>query len=138
VPVNAYAIRLLERYLGETRPRITVTAKAMQNSDGCVFLSNHGKKFMSDVVTRMIAEYASRAGLQKRVTAHWLRHSCATHLLQNGMDIRYIQQFLGHRKLDSTTTYTRVVIRDLQETVQKYHPLEISNEYTRTNHCVSA
>jgi len=71
-----------------------------------------------------LQRYLPRAKISKPVTCHVLRHTCATHLLAGGADIRYIQQLLGHASLATTQIYTRVEISDLQKAHRKYHPRE--------------
>lgn len=71
---------------------------------------------------RMIKRYAKEAGIKKNVTPHLLRHSFATHLLENGADIRIIQQLLGHENIQSTTIYTHLNMKTLKEHFTKYHP----------------
>lgn len=71
-----------------------------------------------------LRRYVKKANLGKRVTAHTLRHSCATHLLQGKADIRQIQVLLGHACLSTTQIYTRVEVSDLAEVVKRCHPRE--------------
>jgi integrase/recombinase XerD len=73
---------------------------------------------------RALRRYVKLAKLGKRVTAHTLRHSCATHLLQGRADIRQIQVLLGHEDLSTTQIYTRVDVTDLAEVVKRCHPRE--------------
>ena len=73
---------------------------------------------------RRLRRYVQKAKLGKRVTAHTLRHSCATHLLQGRADIRQIQVLLGHENLSTTQIYTRVEVSDLAEVVKRCHPRE--------------
>jgi len=72
------------------------------------------------VVSRMTADGMRAAGLKG--SCHSLRHTCATHMLEGGADIRYIQQLLGHEKLETTAIYTEVTIRQLQEVHARCHP----------------
>ncbi len=65
------------------------------------------------------------AGITRHIKVHDIRHTCATHLLDNGADIRYVQELLGHASLSSTQIYTHVSIKKLKETHGKYHPREI-------------
>jgi integrase/recombinase XerD len=70
----------------------------------------------------MVSAWLKQAGLKRKGCCHVLRHSCATHMLENGADIRYIQQLLGHEKLETTAIYTEVTIRQLQEVHARCHP----------------
>jgi integrase/recombinase XerD len=69
-----------------------------------------------------VRKAARKARVTKRVTVHTFRHACATHMLQNGADIRYIQKLLGHRSLLSTEVYTHLEIRDLKRIHRRCHP----------------
>ena len=76
-----------------------------------------------DRISFMLRRHASAAGLAK-VHPHALRHACATHLLKGGADVRHVQAILGHKKLETTALYTRVVIEDLREVLAAAHPRE--------------
>jgi integrase/recombinase XerD len=117
VPVGARAVAWLERYLKEVRPRLCLDTRTP-----ALFLTGYGDAFNPDVVSRMTAAWMVRAGLANRGSCHLLRHTCATHMLEGGADIRYIQQLLGHEKLETTAIYTEVTIRQLQEVHARCHP----------------
>jgi integrase/recombinase XerD len=87
-----------------------------------LFLTGYGGPFNPDVVSRMVAAWLAKAGLKRKGCCHILRHTCATHMLENGADIRFIQQLLGHEKLDTTAIYTEVSIKQLQEVHARCHP----------------
>jgi integrase/recombinase XerD len=87
-----------------------------------LFLSGYGEAFNPDIVSRMVSSWMRAAGLGKKGSCHLLRHSCATHMLEGGADIRYIQQLLGHEKLETTAIYTEVTIRQLLEVHARCHP----------------
>jgi integrase/recombinase XerD len=74
------------------------------------------------MVFNIIKQLAEQAGITKNISPHTLRHSFATHLLQNGADLRVIQQLLGHEYITTTEIYTHVDIQDLREAIIKYHP----------------
>ncbi len=117
VPVGARALAWLERYLKEVRPRLCLDTRTP-----ALFLTGYGDAFNPDVVSRMVSGWLKRAGLKRKGCCHVLRHSCATHMLENGADIRFIQQLLGHEKLDTTAIYTEVSIKQLQEVHARCHP----------------
>ena len=117
VPVGARALGWIERYLAEVRPRLCLDTRTQ-----ALFLSGYGEGFHPDVISRMVRRWLSQAGLKRKGCCHVLRHSCATHMLENGADIRFIQQLLGHRKLDTTAIYTEVSIKQLQEVHARCHP----------------
>lgn len=81
---------------------------------GLVFESNRGKRYCEESIQQIIKQAARRFGIKKKVTPHTLRHSFATHLLEAGADIRYIQQLLGHKNLQTTQIYTHVANRDIK------------------------
>jgi integrase/recombinase XerD len=115
VPVGARAVAWLERYLKEVRPRLCLDTRTP-----ALFLTGYGEAFNPDVVSRMVAAWMKAAGLKG--SCHLMRHTCATHMLEGGADIRYIQQLLGHEKLETTAIYTEVSIRQLQEVHARCHP----------------
>ncbi len=117
VPIGQRAAYWVERYLQETRPRLCLDTRTQ-----ALFLTGYGGPFNPDVVSRMVSEWMEKAGLPKKGSCHLLRHTCATHMLEGGADIRYIQQLLGHEKLDTTAIYTEVSIKQLQEVHARCHP----------------
>ena len=74
------------------------------------------------MIFTVIRRLCASAGIQKTISPHTLRHSFATHLLQNGADLRIIQQLLGHEDITTTEIYTHVSVQDLRDAVLKYHP----------------
>jgi integrase/recombinase XerD len=125
VPVSRYAVELLKRYVDHTRRRIIRTTKSRERlTKGLLFLNIYGHKMSPESVSRGLTRYARQARLKKKVTAHTLRHTCATHLLKNGADIRFIQKILGHERLATTQVYTKVALTELHDVICKYHPLE--------------
>ena len=84
---------------------------------------------LTGAVTHLVKYYTRKAGIDKSITPHCLRHACATHLLRNGADIRLIQRLLRHGDISSTQIYTRVAIEDLKEAQSRFHPREQDNDY---------
>lgn len=120
VPLTQSAIAALKLYLTEARG-LYVTA----TSQTALFVSSKSGAALSDNdIVRIVRKAAKRARITKHVTPHTLRHSCATHLLQEQADIRQIQKLLGHRRLSTTEIYTHVEIGDLQEVIARCHPRE--------------
>jgi len=117
VPVGARALAWIERYVRDVRPRLSLDTRT-----ATLFLSGYGEAFNPDVVSRMVSEWMKRAGFDRSGSCHLLRHTCATHMLEGGADIRYIQQLLGHENLETTAIYTEVSIRQLQEVHARCHP----------------
>ena len=117
VPIGPRAAAWVARYEREVRPRLL-----LDSHTPTLFLTAYGAGFNPDVVSGMVTAWMSRAGLAKRGSCHLLRHTCATHMLEGGADIRYIQQLLGHASLETTAIYTEVTIRQLIEVHARCHP----------------
>ncbi|MEX1045705.1 MAG: site-specific tyrosine recombinase [Chthoniobacterales bacterium] len=117
VPVGAGARKALARYLEAGRPELLGP-----KTGGEIFLSVRGRKLTNQRIWQLIGELAKRAGLQKDVHPHMLRHSFATHLLQGGADLRIIQEMLGHADISTTQVYTHVDTRGLHQAHRQFHP----------------
>jgi len=117
VPLGGRAAFWVARYAREVRPRLSLDSRTQ-----ALFFTGYGEAFNPDVVSRMVSSWIKEAGLGKKGSCHLLRHSCATHMLEGGADIRYIQQLLGHEKLETTAIYTEVTIRQLIEVHARCHP----------------
>jgi len=114
VPVPGRAAVALDTYLIEARPEL------VKRLDPALFISRHGAR-LSLVGLRAVVQRHGRA-MGVAVSPHALRHTCATHLLCGGADIRHVQELLGHRCLATTALYTRVAIKDLREVLARAHP----------------
>jgi integrase/recombinase XerD len=86
------------------------------------FLNHYGRQLTRAMIFTIVKRLAAAAGIRKTISPHTLRHSFATHLLQNGADLRIIQQLLGHESIVTTEIYTHVNIQDLRQAVLTYHP----------------
>jgi integrase/recombinase XerD len=117
VPVGKSAIATLARYLRVARPKLVKT-----RSPGTVFLTQRGTAFAGVTMWLHIKGRVKRCGIEKNVTPHMLRHSFATHLLENGADLRAIQEMLGHASISTTEIYTHVTGKRLQEVHRRFHP----------------
>ncbi|HWX18322.1 MAG TPA: tyrosine recombinase [Candidatus Binatia bacterium] len=117
VPLGRKAVAALQRYLEAGRPKL-VTAR----SPASVFLTKRGTPFAPVTLWLRIKQRVRRAGIARNVTPHMLRHSFATHLLENGADLRVIQELLGHANISTTEVYTHVAGSRLREVHRKYHP----------------
>ena len=117
VPISPVAAEWFGYWL-QDRNALDVKAEAID----IAFLNRRGGQLTRAMIFTIIKTLARAAGIQKTISPHTLRHSFATHLLQNGADLRIIQQLLGHESISTTEIYTHVDIRDLREAVLKYHP----------------
>jgi integrase/recombinase XerD len=117
VPVGRKAIEAIGRYLEAGRPKL-LTAKSPAN----LFLNRRGRAFGATTMWNRIKRRARLAGIGRNVTPHTLRHSFATHLLENGADLRVIQELLGHANISTTEVYTHVTATRLREIHRRFHP----------------
>jgi integrase/recombinase XerD len=117
LPLGKKAVAALERYISVGRPKL-VTPRSPAN----VFLTKRGTPFAAVTLWLRIKQRVRRAGIARNVTPHMLRHSFATHLLENGADLRIIQELLGHATIATTEIYTHVAGNRLRDIHQKFHP----------------
>lgn len=117
VPISPVADQWLDYWL-EDRSKLDIKA---QYSD-IVFLNRYGRQLTRAMIFTIIKTLARQADIHKNISPHTLRHSFATHLLQNGADLRIIQQLLGHEDITTTEIYTHIEIQDLREAILKFHP----------------
>jgi integrase/recombinase XerD len=87
-----------------------------------LFLSKRGKRLDREMIWRIVKKYAELAGIRKNISPHTLRHSFATHLLENGADLRIIQEMLGHKDISTTDRYTHISKRHLKNAFENFHP----------------
>ena len=138
VPFGKEAHRALDHYLLYARPVLLKSYKGArpktkrmlleEAGKDYVFLTKNGYRLDQANLCHMLWGYAKKAGFSRKVSPHGLRHTCATHLLQNGADIRHIQKLLRHNDISTTQIYTRVSIEDLKEAQMKFHPRERPRE----------
>jgi integrase/recombinase XerD len=120
LPLGQEAQVWLELYLESVRP-FWLRNPAVQ----AVFLDRWGSgPITRTTVSMLVSQLGKKAGLGKAVTPHSLRHSCATHMLRRGADLRHLQQLLGHEQLSSTEHYTKVEVSDLRRVLSRCHPRE--------------
>lgn len=117
VPINDLAIKYLKIYVKDYRHKLV---KTEQNN--YVYLNNHGKKMTRQGVFKMIKKRTLETGIKKDVSPHTLRHSIATHMLENGADLRIIQEFLGHESIGTTQIYTHLTNQKLKNDYMEYFP----------------
>lgn len=117
VPFGSAACKGLELYMATARPLFEKAGPSRY-----VFLTTHGKPFSRKRLWQLVKEYARRACIDKTVSPHTLRHSFASHLLENGAPLRVIQEMLGHADIATTQIYTHVDQRRLKSVHQQFHP----------------
>ena len=119
LPLGQAAREALERYLHEGRPRLT------QGQHRKLLVScKHGGPVSENELLASIRQHARRAKIRPILGFHQFRHTCATHMLREGADLRAIQTLLGHADLNTTAIYTKVEVADLRKTLQECHPRE--------------
>jgi integrase/recombinase XerD len=116
VPIGKKAITAIDHYLTHYRSEFDST------SNTALFLTDRGKRIDRISIWKRIKFYGKKAGIQKNISPHTLRHSFATHLLDNGADLRVIQELLGHASIASTDRYTHLSTKHIQEAFQSFHP----------------
>ncbi|MEE9202115.1 MAG: tyrosine-type recombinase/integrase, partial [Dehalococcoidia bacterium] len=109
------ASRAIEEYLLQGRPNL-------RGKGAALFVNRYGKRLTARQVQRLIKGYARKAGLEKRVHPHMVRHTFATHLLDGGADLRVVQELLGHASLASTQVYTHVSQAQARKVYMQAHP----------------
>lgn len=120
VPLGKRAGAWLDRYLDEVRPQLLAG-----HDTGRCFLTDFGEPFEKNRLGDLVKRYIERAGFKVIGSCHLFRHAMATHMLENGADIRYIQEILGHTDLDTTAIYTQVSIHKLKEIHTATHPAKL-------------
>jgi integrase/recombinase XerD len=118
VPIGRFNQSCIKLYLREIRPHWN----PKKGSEDILFLSRRGSRLSRALVFAVVKDLGERSGLRKSISPHTFRHSFATHLLQNGADIRAIQQMLGHESITTTEVYMHVDRSHLSEVVQRFHP----------------
>jgi len=118
VPLGLPAIRAIEQYLREARPKLV----RPQYRNNALFLNHHGRPLSRQGFWKILKNNAKKAGIQKELTPHTLRHSFATHLLENGADLRAVQEMLGHADISTTQIYTHVTKTRLKDVYERFHP----------------
>lgn len=118
IPLGGAAIRACKTYLEEARPKLL---KQAERTDA-IFISQRGKRLTRQGTWKLLNKHVANAGIQKDITPHVLRHSFATHLIENGADLRAVQEMLGHADISTTQIYTHVSKKRLKEVYKEFHP----------------
>ena len=117
LPLGGRCREAIEAYLSRARPGL-----ARGRTSPYLFVSRTGRKLTREMVWKIVRKYARRAGVEKHVSPHVLRHSFATHMLENGADLRTVQELLGHESVSTTQIYTHVDRARLKAIHQRFHP----------------
>ena len=117
IPLYHAAVTAIRDYTKNIRPQLIADSE-----ETALFVNMNGERMSRQGFWKIIKHYQEKAGIEKDITPHTLRHSFAVHLLENGADLRSIQEMLGHADISSTQIYTHVVKRQLKDIYQKAHP----------------
>lgn len=118
VPTSDYTKKFINIYKDEVR----IHQKINKDDSDILFLNRRGNKLTRAMIFTIIKRLAEKAGIKKKISPHTFRHSFATHLLENGADLRAIQQMLGHESITTTEVYMHVDRKHLREVVEQFHP----------------
>ncbi|WP_338749938.1 site-specific tyrosine recombinase XerD [Bacillus sp. FJAT-52991] len=118
IPIGKTAIHVLETYLQDGRPKL----KSAKHTTEALFLNHHGNRLTRQGFWKILKALAQKSNIQKDLTPHTLRHSFATHLLENGADLRAVQEMLGHADISTTQIYTHVTKTRMKDVYTKFHP----------------
>jgi len=117
IPLYQTAVRALQEYIQNIRPQIIA-----DEDEEALFVNMNGERMSRQGFWKIVKYYQEKAGIEKEITPHTLRHSFATHLLENGADLHSIQEMLGHADISSTQIYTHIVKNKLKDVYHKAHP----------------
>jgi len=118
VPIGLQTIKFINTYINEIRCHLKIENEFKDT----LFLNRRGKQLTRAMIFTIVKQLAEKMGLKKSISPHTFRHSFATHLLENGADLRSIQLMLGHESITTTEIYMHVDRRHLSEVINKYHP----------------
>jgi integrase/recombinase XerD len=118
IPIGKTAIAAIDEYIEKGRPYLV----SQKNQDDSVFLNHHGKQLTRQGFWKILKKLTSDLGITKQLTPHILRHSFAVHLLENGADIKSVQEMLGHADLSTTQIYTQFTKTRLKDVYSQFHP----------------
>lgn len=119
VPLGGLACQAIESYLHDARPQLL---KPGHSAETALFLNKFGSRLSDRSVRRLVDKYVEQAALDQPISPHTLRHSFATHMLDNGADLRSVQELLGHSSVSTTQLYTHVTRERLKAVYQEAHP----------------
>ncbi len=111
-----------EKYINIYRKEVRIHQKIDPKAKDTLFLNQHGRQLTRAMIFTIVKRLTEKAGIRKTISPHTFRHSFATHLLENGADLRAIQQMLGHESITTTEVYTHIDRKHLTEVINKFHP----------------
>ena len=117
IPLYPRAVKALRDYIQTVRPRLA------GQEEPALFVNMNGQRMTRQGFWKLVKHYQAKAEITKDITPHTLRHSFAVHLLENGADLRSIQEMLGHADISSTQIYAHIIKQRLQDVYRKAHPL---------------
>jgi integrase/recombinase XerD len=110
------------KFINIYKDEVRIHQKINKDDSDILFLNRRGSKLTRAMIFTIIKRLAEKAGIKKKISPHTFRHSFATHLLENGADLRAIQQMLGHESITTTEVYMHVDRKHLREVVEQFHP----------------
>jgi integrase/recombinase XerD len=116
IPIAPFSLKIIDEYLTGFRSLIS------DKEENALFVSTRGKRIRRQEVWGFVKRYAKEVGLEKNISPHTIRHSFATHLLENGADLRVIQEMLGHSHIATTDRYTHISQKHLTDSFSQFHP----------------
>jgi integrase/recombinase XerD len=116
VPIGTVALNSIQKYIQKSRPFL------LRNPTNILFLSKRGKTLSIEALPDIVHKYKAKTSITKKIGAHTFRHSFATHLLLRVMDLRSLQELMGHNSIETTQIYTHLDLRDLKRAYSKAHP----------------
>jgi len=122
VPLGGCAKRVLQKYLQEVRSKLQTTAIQKGQADNAVFLNYRGTRLSGRSIERLLDKYLNQMAFNRNMSPHAIRHSFATHLLDNGADLRVVQELLGHVNVSTTQIYTHLTKEKIRSVYLKAHP----------------
>ena len=118
VPIGSLTIKFIDIYRNEIRVHQVIKS----NAQDTLFLNRRGNGLTRAMIFHIVKELTEKAGIHKKISPHTFRHSFATHLLENGADLRAIQQMLGHESITTTEIYTHIDKSHLTQIINNFHP----------------
>ncbi len=117
VPIGSVAINSVNEYMSKARSRL-----CKNNGETALFVNQHGNRMTRQGFWKILKKYAFKSNIDGEITPHTIRHSFATHLLENGADLRSVQEMLGHSDIATTQVYTQITRKKIREVYDKTHP----------------